>query len=134
MLIVNMKFLLQLIDLKDEQSCLLLLQNRIKHLSIQLTDPIDLNNDNLERLSNVFSRVRHIIIENKMIDISVDRILILFLDHFRNHPLVSIIIRGPTTEQLRVNPSQWLIDQTYLKSLINRFQVECDDVEFKIWL
>ncbi len=135
MLVVDMKFLLQLIDIDDNQSCNLLLKNRINHFSIQISDETELNDINLGRLADIFTRVCHIIVENKLgTNLSVENILLLFLHHFKTHPLVSIIIRGSTTEQLRNNPSQWLIDHTYLKEHIGKFQAECDEIEFKIWL
>jgi hypothetical protein len=134
MLILDMKFLLQLIDLENDQSCISLLKIRIKHLSIHLLDESELNNNNIERLSNIFSHVRHIIIESKISTMSIENILLLFLNYFKNHPLISIIVRGLTTEELRNNPCQWLIDHTHLKEFIHKFKAECDEIEFKIWL
>lgn len=132
MLILDMKFLLQVIDIEDDRSCILLLKNRIKHLSIQISDETEFNDINVERLSNVFTYVCHIIVESKLP--SIESVLLLFLHHFKNHQLVSFIARGPTTEQLRTNPSQWLINHTYLNKYIDKFQAECDEIEFKIWL
>jgi hypothetical protein len=134
MLIIDMKFLLQLIDIKDDQSCISLLEKRIRNLSIEISDENELNSNNIERLSNIFTHLRHIIIESKIPnDISIENILLLFLNHFKKQQLISMIVRGFTTEQLRNNPSQWLIDHTYLKEYIDKFKVECDEIEFKIW-
>jgi hypothetical protein len=127
MLIITMKYLLQLID--DQSSIF----SRIKYLSIQITNETDLNDNNIEKISNIFSRVAHIILESKIENISIENILLLFVDHFKNHRLISMIIRGLTTEQLRTNPTQWLIDRTYFKQIINQFKSECDEIEFKIW-
>ncbi|CAF0766245.1 unnamed protein product [Rotaria sp. Silwood1] len=135
MLILDMKFLLQLIDKENDHLCISLLKNRIKHLSIQITDETELNDNNIEILSNVFILIHHIIVENKTSnDISIENIILLFLHHFKTHKLVSIIFRSSTTEQLRYNPSQWLIEHTYLKEYTNKFKAECDELEFKIWL
>jgi hypothetical protein len=131
MLIITMKYLLQLLD---DQSCISLLKTRIKYLSIQSTNEIDFDTNNIERISNVFSHIRHMIIESKFENSSIENILLLFVEHFKTHPLISIIIRGSTTEQLRLNPTQWLIDRTYFKQRINQFKAECDEIEFKIWL
>jgi hypothetical protein len=130
-ILVDMKFLLQLIDIKD---CTWLLENRIKRLSIEISDETDVNNTNIQRLSTIFTRVRHLIIKSKITNMSIENLLLLFLDYFKNHQLVSLIIRGLTTESLRTNPSQWLIDHTYLKEFINQFTAECDEIEFRIWL
>jgi hypothetical protein len=127
MLIITMKYLLQLID--DQSSIF----SRIKYLSIQITNETDLNDNNIEKISNIFSRVAHIILESKIENMSIENILLLFIDHFKNHRLISMIIRGLTTEQLRTNPTQWLIDRTYFKQIINQFKSECDEIEFKIW-
>ena len=131
MLIINMKYFLQLLQLRDEQSCLTLLQTRIKHLSIQLSDEDDLHDRHIERLSQVFSNVRHLIVEHKISDVDIEESLVRFCRSFENHQLISMIIRGRTTEQLRLQPSQWLIDRTNIR---RPFQVECDLIEFKIWL
>jgi hypothetical protein len=130
-ILVDMKFLLQLIDIND---CTSLLENRIKRLSIDISDETDVNNTNIQRLSTIFTRVRHLIIKSKITNMSIENLLLLFLDYFKNHQLVSLIIRGLTTESLRTNPSQWLIDHTYLKEFINQFTAECDEIEFRIWL
>jgi hypothetical protein len=135
MLIVDMKFLLQLIDQQDNQTCISLLENRVKHLSVQISNENEIDDTNIEKLSNVFLRVRHLIIENKTTNIiSIENILSLFLKHFKNHKLVSIIVRSPTSEQLRDNPSQWLVENTYLNECINQFKAESDELEIKIWL
>ncbi|CAF3984122.1 unnamed protein product [Rotaria sordida] len=135
MLILDMKFLVQLINKENDQSCISLLKNRIKNLSIQIADETELSNNNIEKLSNVFIHIRHMIIENKISnDMSIENIILLFLHYFKTHQLVSIIFRGSTTEQLRNNPSQWLIDYTYLKEYTDKFKVECDNLEFKVWL
>jgi hypothetical protein len=133
-LIIDMKYLLQLIDLKDDKSCISLLEKRIRHLSIEISDETELNDNNIERLSNIFTHLRHIIIENKIGNISIENKLLLFLEHFKKHPLVSIIIQGLTTEELRNNPSQWLINHTYLKAYSDKFKVECDETELRLWL
>ncbi|CAF2394103.1 unnamed protein product [Rotaria sp. Silwood2] len=135
MLILDMKFLLQLIDKESDQLCISLLKNRIKHLSIQITDETELNDKNIEKLSNIFILIHHIIVENKASnDMFIENIILLFLHHFKKHQLISIIFRSSTTEQLRDNPSQWLIDHTYLKNYIDKFKAECDELEFRIWL
>ena len=134
MFIIDLKYLLQLIEYKDNQSCILFLQTRIKYLSFQISDETDLNETNIEKISNIFLHLRHIIIENKLPNISNENILLLILNSFQNHLLVSIIIRGLTTEELRTNPSQWLINHTYLKQIPNQFLTQCDEIEFKIWL
>ena len=135
MLILDMKFLLRLIDVEDDRSCISLLKTRIKHLSIQISDETELNDINIEKLSNIFTRICHIIIVCKLPNnLSVENILLLFLHHFKKHQLISIIVRGSTTEQLRNNPSQWLINHTYLNEYIDKFKAECDEIEFKIWL
>ena len=135
MLIIDMKYFLQLMDKPDNQTCLSLLENRVKHLSLQITDENEIVNSNIEKLSQIFLRVRHLIIENKTINkFSVENILLSFLNYFKNQKLISIIIRSPTSDQLRDNPSQWLIDNTYLNEYINKFKSECDEIEIKIWL
>ena len=135
MLIIDMKFLRQLIDNEDNQSCLLLLETRVKHLSIQISDEMELTEIDIEKLSNIFLRVRYLIIESKTSNnISFENIILLFLHHLKRNQLVSLIARGLTTETLRNNPSQWLIEHTYLNEYIDQFKAECDDIEFKIWL
>lgn len=135
MLVIDMKFLLELINLQENQSCIFLLKKRIKHLSIEISDENQLNNNNLETISNIFTNLRHIIIENKLLNnISMEKILLLFLNYFQKHNLISMIVRGTTTEALRNKPCQWLIDHTYLKKFNNKFQADCDENEFKIWL
>ena len=132
MLILDMKFLLQLID---DQSCISLLKTRTKHLSIQVSDETELDDIHIEKLSFIFTHVRHMIIESKIsTNICVEKIILSFLHYFKNHPLISIVIRSSTSEQLRDNPTQWLIDHTYLNEYIDRFKTECDEIEFKIWL
>jgi hypothetical protein len=134
MLIIDMKYLLQLIDLKDDKSCISLLEKRIRHLSIHALNEFELNDNNIERLSNIFTCIRHIIIDSKAVNVSIENTLLLFLNHFKEHPLLSLIIRGLTTEELRNNPFQWVIDHTYLKAYSDKFKAECDEIEFKIWL
>lgn len=127
MLIINMKYFLRLYD---EQSCLVLIQTRIKHLSIQFNDENDLHSNHIERLANVFSNVRHLIVEHKINEIDIENSLLEFLKFFENHRLISMIVRGRTTEQLRIDPSQWLFERTTIRK---PFQVDCDLIEFKIW-
>ena len=131
MLIINMKYFLQLFDLKDEQCCLSLLKSRIKHLSIQMNDPTDLQPEHIERLSQVFSNIRHLIIEHKVTDVHIEDCLLLFVRLFVKEELISMIIRGMTTEELRENPSEWLRNRT--TTIRNPFQIECDQIELKIW-
>lgn len=130
MLIINMKYFLQLLDLKDDQCCLSLLQSRIKHLSIQMNDPTDLQSEHIERLSRVFSKIRHLIIEHKVDGVHIENCLLLFIRFFVREDLISMIIRGMTTEDLRRNPSDWLTNRTEIRQ---PFQVECDQIELKIW-
>jgi hypothetical protein len=132
MLIITMKFLIQLIDLNDV--CNSLFKTRIRYLSIEFASETDLDTHNIERISNIFSNVRHMILESKIENSSIENILFAFLNHFKTHPLMSIIVRGSTTEELRLNPTQWLIDRTYFNHLNNQFKAECDEIEFKIWL
>lgn len=127
MLIINMKYFLQL---TSEQSCLTILQSRIKHLSIQMNDPSDLQSEHIERLSAVFSTIRHLIIEHKLNEICIEDCLLLFLRLFVREELISMIIRGKTSEELRQNPSEWLNNRLPINKL---FQIECDQIELKIW-
>ncbi|CAF0717920.1 unnamed protein product [Adineta steineri] len=134
LLVIDMKYLLRLFDIEDNQSCLLLLKNRIRNLSIQIEDEAEMNDLIFEKLSKIFIHIRHIIVEIKLTNgLSIENFLLFFFKYFQNHQLISIIVRGCTTEQLRNNPSQWLIDHTHLNTFTNQFQADCDDVEFKIW-
>lgn len=134
-IIINMSFLLQLIDKENDQVCISLLRNRIKHLSIQISDENELNDKNIEKLSNIFDHVRHIIVENRPPNIiSFCNNILLLLHYFKKNQLISIICRGFTTIEMRSNPSQWLLNHTYLKDFTDKFIAECDELEFKIWL
>lgn len=131
MFIVDMSYLVQLLDHED---CLSLLTTRIRHLSIQLTTDKDLTEDLLEKASNVFRCVKYLIVESKdSTNFSTEHILSLFLRYFERNRLVSVIVRGSITEQIRNNPYQWLISNTYLQNSIGNFQAECDEIDLKIW-
>ncbi|CAF1004665.1 unnamed protein product [Adineta ricciae] len=122
MFIVDMSYLVQLLVYEE---CLSLLTKRIRHLSIQLTTDKDLTDDWLEKVSNVFRRVKYLIVESKdSANLSTEHILLLFLRYFERNQLVSVIVRGLITEQLRNDPYQWLISNTYLRNSIGNFQAE----------
>jgi hypothetical protein len=134
MFIVDISFLVQLLNQEENRECLTLLTTRIQQLSIQASNESDFTETFMGKVSSIFARVRHLIVESKELDnLSVENILSLLLRHFQSHRLISIIVRGTTSEQLRANPSQWLIDHTHLDDCVGKFKAECDEIDFKLW-
>lgn len=107
-----------LLPIFDDNEACQLLQNRIIHLLILRstpTAPTQLTEQYIPHFVRIFQRLRHL-----QIDVTngslIESIILSVLNAFRQQiPLISLVVEGQSSsDQLKSNARQWLIDHTYL--------------------
>ena len=120
-----------LLPMFDDSDTCQLLQNRIIHLLILRstpTAPTQLTEQSLPHFVRIFRRIRHL-----QIDVTngplIESIILAVLNAFQHQvQLISLVVEGQSSsDQLKLNARQWLIDNTDCFCLDGKF-----DAEFKI--
>jgi hypothetical protein len=115
--------------LDDELTCQLV-QTQIIRLNI--TDWIDIKSDLLERISQVFHSLCHIVITMKDSTILIDDFVLKILSLWKDKSRLSVDVKGSISEEKKKNLRQWLINHSHI-TINDSFAVECNDNWFDLW-
>lgn len=126
-LIISFDCLKKLLD--DESTCHLL-QTRIIRANIIEWD--DIKSDILERISQTFSSLRHIVITLRDPQLLIDDFVLKILSLWKGKSSLSIDIKGLLSKEASTNLRQWIIDHSHMKAE-DSFVVECNDDWFDMW-
>ncbi|CAF3466678.1 unnamed protein product [Rotaria sp. Silwood1] len=113
----------------DEFTCRLL-QTRIIRLNIM--DWIDVNSDLLQRISEVFGSLRHLVITLKDSTVLIDNFVLKIISLWKEKTRLSVDVTGSLPEEIRKNLRQWIIDHSHIKAE-DSFTVEYNENWFDLW-
>ncbi|CAM4918709.1 unnamed protein product [Rotaria socialis] len=115
--------------LDDELTCHLL-QTRIIRLNIM--DWIDIESELLQRISQVFCSLRHLVITLKDATVSIDEFVLKIISLWKGKTRISIDVTGVLSEEICKNLRQWIIDHSHIKTE-DSFTVEYNENWFDLW-
>lgn len=115
--------------LNNESTCRLLQKQIVR---INITDWIDVNSDLLQRISQVFSSLRHLVITMKDPAILIEDFILNILSLWKRKSRISIDVKGSLLEETKKNLRQWVIDHSHIRT-DDSFAVEYNDNWFDFW-
>ncbi|CAF2510025.1 unnamed protein product [Rotaria sp. Silwood2] len=114
----------------DDESTCRLLQTRIIRLNIM--DWIDVKSDLLQRISKIFSSLRHLVITLKDSTVVIDEFVLKIISLWKEKTRLSVDVTGSLPEEIRKNLRQWIIDHSHIKTE-DSFTVEYNENWFDLW-
>ncbi|CAF0915965.1 unnamed protein product [Rotaria sordida] len=114
----------------DNESTCYLLKTRIIRLNIM--DWIDIDSDLLQRVSQIFSSLRHLVITLKDPKVHIDDFVLKIISLWKGKTRLSVDVTGLLPEEIRKNLRQWIIDHSHIKSE-DSFTVEYNENWFDLW-
>lgn len=115
--------------LHDELTCQLL---KARIIRLNIMDWVDVKSDLLERVSQVFSSLRHLVITLKDSTVSIDEFVLNIISLWKGKKRISIDVTGLLPEEIRKNLKQWIIDHSHIKEE-DSFAVEYNENWFDLW-
>ncbi len=116
--------------LLDDESTCQLLQARILRLNV--IDWVDIQSDLLQRISQIFSSLLHLVITMKDPTLLIDEFLSRILSLWKGKSRISIDVKGSLSEETRKYLRQWVIDHSHIRAE-DSFAVEYNDNWFDLW-
>ncbi|CAF0737374.1 unnamed protein product [Adineta steineri] len=115
--------------LNDESTCHLL-QTQVVRLNIVNWE--DIESDLIERISEIFCSLRHLVIVLKDSKILIDDFVLKVLSLWKGKSRLSIDIKGLLSKETSENLRQWIITHSHMREE-DSFAVECNDNWFDLW-
>jgi hypothetical protein len=107
---LNYNTLLLLLD--DKDICLLL-QQRITALTINnMSSSSNSAKKHITRIASIFLHLRHLYIDMRSLDMTIDSIVLCYFDEFYKHdiPFISLCTDGKPSNEMKNDAEKWLIN------------------------
>jgi hypothetical protein len=114
----------------DNESTCHLLQTRITRLNI--IDWVDVKSNLLQRISEIFCSLRHLVITLKDSNILIDDFVLTILSLWQGKSRLSLDVKGSLSEEASRNIRQWIVNHSHIKAE-DSFAVEHNDNWFDLW-
>lgn len=107
-----------------------LLQKQI--LRVNIIDWIDTQSDLLEKLAQIFTSLRHIVITMKDLTVFIDQFVVKILSLWRDRSPLSIDVKGSLLEENQTNLRQWITSNSHVTEE-DSFAIEYKNNWFDLW-
>ncbi len=116
--------------LDDESTCRLLQTQTIR---LNIMDWVDIKSDLIQRISHVFSSLRHLVVTLKDSKLLIDDFILKILSFCEGKSRFSIDVKGLLSTEASRNLRQWIINHSHITAE-DSFAVEYNNNWFDLWL